>query len=226
MSLLKDVCKPFYLATLGLKSDKMITTSLSKSGTTYKRGKHENHKKMPEEVLSQVRSHIYSFNPSISHYRQAHAPNRLYLAPELNISFMFNHFSEKYPSSNISYESYRRCIKKENISFTKLGKECESYDEYKQHMIEHHKSPPNDNSDECETCISHANHLKLANMGRKYYAIDRENKDDEDTTYLSSDMQKIIMLPRMPGVKTAIFQRRLTTYHQTFSPLGKGKKSL
>ena len=63
-------------------------------------------------------------------------------------------------------------------------------------------------------------------MGRKYYAIDRENKDDEDTTYLSSDMQKIIMLPRMPGVKTAILQRRLTTYHQTFSPLGKGKKSL
>ena len=39
-------------------------------------------------------------------------------------------------------------------------------------------------------------------------------------------MQKVIVLTRLPGCKTVIFQKRLTTYHQTFSPLGKGEKSL
>ena len=34
-------------------------------------------------------------------------------------------------------------------------------------------------------------------------------------------MQKIIILPRMPGVTTAIFKKRLVTFHETFVPLGK-----
>ena len=34
-------------------------------------------------------------------------------------------------------------------------------------------------------------------------------------------MQKVIMLPRMLGVKTAIFKKRLVTFHETFAPLGK-----
>ena len=34
-------------------------------------------------------------------------------------------------------------------------------------------------------------------------------------------MQKVIMLPRMPGAKTAVFTKRLVTFHETFAPLGK-----
>ena len=37
-------------------------------------------------------------------------------------------------------------------------------------------------------------------------------------------MQKVLMLPRMPGLKTAIFYQRSVVFHQTFAPLGgKGK---
>ena len=40
---------------------------------------------------------------------------------------------------------------------------------------------------------------------------------------ISIDMQKILMLPRMP-IKNCIFTRRLAQFHQTFAPLG-GKLS-
>ena len=34
------------------------------------------------------------------------------------------------------------------------------------------------------------------------------------------DMQKVIMLPRMPGVKRAVFTRRIVAFNMTFAPLG------
>ena len=33
--------------------------------------------------------------------------------------------------------------------------------------------------------------------------------------------KKVIMLPRIPGVKTAVFTRRITAYHETFTSVGK-----
>ena len=33
-------------------------------------------------------------------------------------------------------------------------------------------------------------------------------------------MQKVTMLPRISGVKTAVFTRRLKTYHMTFALVG------
>ena len=116
-------------------------------------------------------------------------------------------------------------MKKENISFTKLGEEeCESCELYEQHLADcEHLT---DTDIPCNLCDSYKKHIEMAKTGREFYRLDREVNDDEDTIYLSSDMQKVIMLPRMPGFKTAVFQGRLTTYHQTFSPLGKGKKNL
>ena len=39
------------------------------------------------------------------------------------------------------------------------------------------------------------------------------------------DIHKVIMLPRMPGVKTAVFTKRLVTFCGTFAPLGKFSKT-
>ena len=80
--------------------------------------------------------------------------------------------------------------------------------------------------DPCNACDAHAEHLRLAKLGRECYQKDREENeyDVEETLYLSSDMRKVIMLPRIPGYKTAVFKRRLTVY-QTFSPIGKGQKT-
>ena len=38
--------------------------------------------------------------------------------------------------------------------------------------------------------------------------------------YFAADLQKVIMLPRLPGMKTAIFTRRIILFHETFVPLG------
>ena len=36
----------------------------------------------------------------------------------------------------------------------------------------------------------------------------------------SADLQKVIMLPRMPGVKTAVFTKRIVGFHEKFASIG------
>ena len=38
---------------------------------------------------------------------------------------------------------------------------------------------------------------------------------------VSFDMQKVIMLPGLPGLKQAIFYKRLVLFNETFAPIGK-----
>ena len=78
--------------------------------------------------------HIKSFNPSVSHYRREHAPNRLYLSPQLRIKFLFDDFKERHPEIKVSYDRYKKGVARMNISFVKLGEE------------------------ECEDCIMYENH--------------------------------------------------------------------
>ena len=48
-------------------------------------------------------------------------------------------------------------------------------------------------------------------------------EDDDDTIYMSCDMQKVILLPRMLGYKRCLFTTRLVTINQSFVPIGKSK---
>ena len=70
-----------FLSTLGLSTDKSVKTALSKSNGSVtndfsdKRG--SNARKISEDVVKKIINHVSKFNPSISHYRRAHAPNRL-----------------------------------------------------------------------------------------------------------------------------------------------------
>ena len=216
------VCKKFFLTTLGLTCDKVITTAVSApcnvSVTADRRGKHEPGNKFSDDICSQIKTHIESYHPSISHYRREHAPFRRYISPEISVTDMHKDYVSKYPQNPCSYESYRKVLKSMNISFAKLGEEeCELC---MQHSI--HK----DGCDavDCELCRSHDLHMKSVHITRRHYKEDLERDDDEEVV-LSCDMQKIIMLPRMPGVKTCVFTRRLVTFHETFAPLGGNKKS-
>lgn len=78
-----EVCRTFFLATLGYKKDNnaMLQRVLSFSPSKIVlpadgRGKQPSANKIDPEM---VRNHINLFNPCVSHYRRAHAPNRLYL---------------------------------------------------------------------------------------------------------------------------------------------------
>ena len=45
-----------------------------------------------------------------------------------------------------------------------------------------------------------------------------------NTSFFSVDLQKVIMLPKLPGVKTVVFTKRIIAYNLTFAPLGDKKR--
>jgi len=221
------VCKIFFLRTLGYTSDKVITVTLKncKEGaitpSSDKRGKHIPGNKLPEESQEVIINHIKSFNPSVSHYRREHAPNRLYLSPELTIKYLFDDFKERHPEIKVSYDRYKKEVARMNISFVKLGEEeCEDCI-----MYENHEHGNIEEGNPCETCNSWKAHVERAKVSRKLYKEDAALESTPSKAYFSVDMQKVIMLPRMPGVKTAVFTKRLVIFHETFAPLGKFTKT-
>ena len=140
---------------------------------------------------------------------------------------MHDDYISIYLESPVHYNVYREYIKKYNIGFTKLGEEeCESCIEHGLHLkdVNNHDGAVNDN-ESCEVCLYREQHLQLATLSRQQYRKDRDSPE-EGMCYISSDMQKVIMIPRILGCKTVIFQPRVTVYHQTFSPHGKANESL
>ena len=128
-----------------MTSDQMIKTALVKRKGKFiqsspdKRGRHKPLHTLNDSVLDSIRDHINSYGPSISHYRRAHAPNRLYLSPEFTIKGMLDDFNEKHPGNGVHYSTYYRIVHAMKISFVKLGEEeCETCDAHQQHLIDHH----------------------------------------------------------------------------------------
>ena len=111
----------------------------------------------------------------------------------------------------ISLETYRKCVKEKNIRFAILGQEeCEECKNFFEHKKLHNSR---DNLNDCERCKLNENHLKKRDEARIAYKQDAEmNVRGENTEkyWGSVDLQKIIMLPRMMGVKTCAFTRRLS----------------
>jgi len=211
------VCKPFFLHILGYASDKVVTCLMSATSPTFlspnpsTRGKHKPPNCVDESVII---DHINSFNPQISHYRREHAPRRRYLAPEITIKFMFSDFESKYPKF-CTYDKYRKVVQKLHISFCKLGEEeCEFC------IVNQNHKCGSTNDVECDECRKFVEHKALAAKVRQLYAEDKQaSVSSKDHSFCSVDLQKVIMMPRLPGVKTAVFTRRLVVFHETFAPL-------
>ena len=124
-----------------------------------------------------------------------------------------------------------------NISFAKLVlEECEKCLVYEAHRERGIKSKyKNDGVDfvlgklinevecickNCGVCRDFKKHIKRANLSQEDYKKDVKKDSSTDFAKVATDMQKVIMLPRIPGVKSAVFTKRLTMYHMTFAPLG------
>jgi len=220
-----SVCKRFFLKTLGFTSDKVITSTLLATPSDVlvpcsdRRGKHEPANKKSAETNKLVVDHIKSHNPAISHYRREHAPNRLYLSPDLTITATHNDFKQRHPTVTVGYETYRKVVDDLNISFAKLGEEeCELCIMYTRHDHD------NQDIELCSKCTEWREHNDRARLARVNYLADKDTPNDKNCARFTTDMQKIIMLPAMPGVKTAVFTRRLVAFHQTFAPLGSRTK--
>ena len=149
----------------------------------------------------------------------------MHLDPGLSVNIMYENFKEQYPDSSVCYETYRLLFGKKNISFTKLGEEeCETCEIYKQHVCSKKSETDEQESSDCETCLRHEEHLVRAKLSRDLYREDKEKNVGPENHYFSMDMEKVIMLPHLPGIKTSLFTRRIIMFNQTIAPLG-GKGS-
>ena len=80
-------------------------------------------------------------------------------------------------------------------------------------------------SENCDGCMDWKEHALQAKVTRMHYQNDKESNHSDNEVFYAGDMEKVIMLPRLPGMKRAIFTRRIILFNETFSPLG-GKNDL
>jgi hypothetical protein len=157
----KEVCKPFFLTTLGYNknNDKRVLNILSNPPEVQndQRGKHHQSNHVDREKL---RQHIETYRPAVAYYRRAHAPNRKYLPSDLNAVSMHSDFNEKNPEVKVSYELYRKFLKHDmNISFAQLGnEECRQCESFKLDQA------TCKDTESCNDCISYQNHRKKLNL--------------------------------------------------------------
>ena len=72
----------------------------------------------------------------------------------------------------------------------------------------------------CKTCENWKNHVQRAQLSRQEYKKDSEFDWPSNVSVRPVDMQKIIMLPCIPGVKTIAFTKRKIAFHETFAAVG------
>ena len=116
------------------------------------------------------------------------------------------------------------------ISFVKLGEECEVCDAHQHHLVDHHGENENElnevrNSllpkhENCISCQLYGEHVNKAISARNHYKEDGNKEVGQDEMILSVDLQKVMLLPRLPGVKKAIFCKRLVVFNESFVPIG------
>ncbi|XP_016107651.1 uncharacterized protein [Sinocyclocheilus grahami] len=138
----QDVCKTFYLTTLGYhpKNDRVIVSVTGNTSGAVpppdRRGRHPPANKID---LSPIYQHIESFNPTISDNKCEHAESRRYLPSNVTVMKMYKDFKGK-SSTACSYETYRKAIKDMNIGFRKLSAE------------------------ECKECLERGIHIKTEHL--------------------------------------------------------------
>ena len=151
----------------------------------------------------------------MSHFRREHTPRRRYLPSEIIIKAMHKDFLKKYPDSHCSYNLYREEVAKLNISFKVLGvEECETCLSHK--MADHDHL----HDQFCKKCNSWNEHVKRAKISRESYEEDSEFDWPSHVSVKSVDLRKVIMLPRIPGVKNIAFSKRIIAFHETFATVG------
>ena len=131
-----------------------------------------------------------------------------------------------------------------NISFVKSGvEECEQCDKFLIHRQEVMDKPDDDfvrkrtrktkssplseekymKCIDCSTCRQQLTHIKRVLSARARYNEDKCDKSEDMIIVSNYDMQKVILLPRLPGYKESLFTSRLVTINQTFSPVVSSK---
>lgn len=186
------------------------------------RGRHVPANKLPEEVLSGVRSHIQSFASYESHYTRQHS-KRKYLGPELNLKKMYKLYVAKCEEDRIPSQQiaklwlYRRCFNTEfNLAFKKPSVDtCDKCDEF---VLKLKVCEGNDRS---LIQQEYDKHLKEADLRYHIKKNDKEeSKNAKDKTkVIMVDLQKCLPTPYLSNNQSFYFLKlwtlNLTIYDST-----------
>ncbi|XP_074039958.1 uncharacterized protein [Leptinotarsa decemlineata] len=71
----------------------------------------------------------------------------------------------------------------------------------------------------CTTCMKWLQHIEFAKLRRVEYRKDVARKKIETEAVRSVDLQKVIMLPRIPASQKTFFTRRIVVFHLTFASM-------
>jgi hypothetical protein len=211
------VCRRMFLGSYGYhhKNDRVLNPPMKNLPET--RGR----PKIVDEKL--VVKHIESFKPMIHHYRRQHAPLRRYLDNDLNVTKLHEDYNSQHSESKISYQSYHQIFLSLNISFTKLGhEECEKCETFALHAHKTDSDGRRVDGEECPICCKYHIHQDNYKTARKEYAQDKISSAAGITNskFYSADMMKVTMLPKCDQFKASVFTCKLTTYTETFTPIG------
>lgn len=209
------VCKTFFINTLGISERAIRTVIQGKFADngftpTDNRGKHDNRKKIPEEVLKSVRSHINSIPRIESHYLRRDT-SREYIDGGLSIAEMHRNYSSNRASLNkmaANYDTYARIFNSEfNIGFFIPKK------------------------DQCVQCVAYLNaegeekaeleevvqqHQKEKLLSRQEKDTDKQKAEKEEIKVAVYDLQAVLPVP--VGQSSAFYYKsRLNCFNFTVS---------
>lgn len=215
-----NVCRNFFLKTLGFKTDAVITelSRAIKRKAFYEDVKENRGGKKKRFNRNAIMEHILTFNPVVSHYRRRNAPSARYLPRSLTLDCMFNDFKNKYPNENkCSKEIYRQTLKDMNISFKfPKGDKCVVCGELEEEMKQYGSTQSPEN-----VTAKYDAHKAKANKAICQYQLDAGKENTNTICYYSMDLQKVMLLPDMPKVKDSFFLSRLVAFNLTFAPVQK-----
>ncbi|CAH1171175.1 unnamed protein product [Phaedon cochleariae] len=104
-----QVCKTFFKNTLGINNRTIFTTTKKKDHQGIierdRRGTHTQHKKIPDNIKSDILRHIESFPRVNSHYCRSRT-NKEYLEGSLNIRIMYRLYIQQCEDSGKDYAKY------------------------------------------------------------------------------------------------------------------------
>ena len=228
-----EVCKVFFLHTLGYTTDSAVTHLLKVvkqengsplSAPPDQRGRKTPPNKYPEQLKQDIIDFIERHRPVVSHYRLEHAPNRRYLPAELSITQLHRDFIEDHDKCSYSY--FFGVFTSLNISFSQPENDmCEKCELHKQK----HPAEEVHNCLECgcDICLVYTPHRVHAAEARDALHFDTElmKNDPDKVVVVTADMQKVIQMPKIP-TKEYFFSRKLILFNETFATPGKDNEAI
>lgn len=105
-------------------------------------------------------------------------------------------------------------LKRLNISLNQpKADECEDCFNFQQDLSIH--------NEESDVFIAYTLHKNKANKANEEYKRDSNKIEIEATRYYSMDLQKVILIPYMPNIKSSYFVSRLVVFNETFATITK-----